>query len=95
MPRHQKRTGGATILRKLAHPCLVLLIMIMVASCSGPGNCPVGRPARNPRLDDRPRSYATPLRARSASGYPATPKPRMMPAATGDTYERWRNGSRL
>jgi hypothetical protein len=36
MPRHQKRTGGATILRKLAHPCLLLLIMIMVASCSGP-----------------------------------------------------------
>jgi hypothetical protein len=25
--------------------------------------------------------------ARSASGYPATPKPAMMPAAPGDTYE--------
>lgn len=36
MPRHQKRTGGAPLPRKLAHPCLVLLIMIMVASCSGP-----------------------------------------------------------
>jgi hypothetical protein len=26
-------------------------------------------------------------RARNASGYPAAPKPMMMPAATGDTYE--------
>ncbi len=25
--------------------------------------------------------------ARSASGYPATPKPTMIPAATGETYE--------
>jgi hypothetical protein len=37
MPRHQKRTGGATIPRKLANPCLVLLMMIMVVSCSSPG----------------------------------------------------------
>ena len=32
--------------------------------------------------------------ARRASGYPATPNPTMTPAATGDTYETWRNGSR-
>ena len=29
-----------------------------------------------------------------ARGYPATPKPTMMPRATGDTYERCRNSSR-
>src|SRR5688572_1548641 len=33
-------------------------------------------------------------RARNASGYPDTPNPTMMPAATGDTYERCRNDSR-
>jgi hypothetical protein len=37
MPRHQTRTGGATLPRKLANSCLVLLMMIMVVSCSRPG----------------------------------------------------------
>jgi hypothetical protein len=37
MPRHQTRTGGTTLPRRLANPCLMLLMMIMVVSCSLPG----------------------------------------------------------
>jgi hypothetical protein len=37
MPRHPRRTGDATIPQKLIHPCVVLLLMIMVLSCSSPG----------------------------------------------------------
>jgi hypothetical protein len=36
MPRHQTQTGDSTISRKLLHPCLVLLMMILVESCSSP-----------------------------------------------------------
>jgi hypothetical protein len=36
MPRHQKRTDGETLPQKLAKPCLVLLMMIAVVSCSSP-----------------------------------------------------------
>ncbi len=36
MPRHQKRTDGETLTQKLAKPCLVLLMMIAVVSCSSP-----------------------------------------------------------
>jgi hypothetical protein len=37
MPRHQTHTGDSTISGKLLHPCLVLLMMILIASCSSPG----------------------------------------------------------
>jgi len=37
MPRHRNRTSDATLPRVLAHPSLVLLIMIMIVSCSSPG----------------------------------------------------------
>jgi hypothetical protein len=37
MPRHQTQIGDSTISRKLLHPCLVLLMMILVVSCSSPG----------------------------------------------------------
>ena len=36
MPRHQTQTGDSTISRKPLHPCLVLLMMILVVSCSSP-----------------------------------------------------------
>jgi len=36
MPRHQTHTGDGTISRKLLHPCAVLLMMILVVSCSSP-----------------------------------------------------------
>jgi hypothetical protein len=37
MPRHQTHTGDSTISRKLLQPCLVLLMMILVVSCSSAG----------------------------------------------------------
>jgi hypothetical protein len=37
MPRHQTRTSDSTISRKLLHPCLVLLMIVLVVSCSSPG----------------------------------------------------------
>jgi hypothetical protein len=37
MPRHQNCTSDATLPRKLTRPSVVLLIMIMIVSCSSPG----------------------------------------------------------
>jgi hypothetical protein len=37
MPRYQTRTGDSVLPGKPTHRCLMLLLMIMVVSCSSPG----------------------------------------------------------
>jgi hypothetical protein len=87
MPRHQTRTGDGTKPRAPASLWAATLMMIMVAAIIRTGGA-VGLEGRSGgHLSPYDLSVLRVASARSASGYPATPKPAMMPAAPGDTYE--------